>query len=143
MGPDYESRGGGALDEGDRGVRGLREVVQKYLDAIESELGHSWLSAAVGSLVCMWNTCVVLCVLVFCFLTALQPTAGLSNWFDTHLLAPHSVNGRVISFLFACICRRLLLTSCILTRTVLKSSSIPKPWNSNYGTKEKSKHDWR
>ena len=32
----------------------------------------------VGSLVCMWNACIVLCMLVFCFLTALRPTAGLN-----------------------------------------------------------------
>ena len=51
MGPDYGSRGGGgALDELDRGGRGLREAVQKYLDAIESEPGHSWLSAAAHAL---------------------------------------------------------------------------------------------
>ena len=36
MGPEYGSRGGGALDEVDRGGRGLREAVQQYLDAIES-----------------------------------------------------------------------------------------------------------
>ena len=51
-GPNYESRGGGggALDDVDRGGRGLREAVQKYLDAIESEPGHSWLSAAAHAL---------------------------------------------------------------------------------------------
>ena len=38
--------GGGGLDEVDRGGRGLREAVPQYLDAIESEPGHSWLSAA-------------------------------------------------------------------------------------------------
>ena len=42
--------GGGALEEVDRGGRGLREAVQKYLDAIESEPGHSWLSAAAHAL---------------------------------------------------------------------------------------------
>ena len=46
MGRDYGSKGGGALDEVDRGGRGPREAVQKYLDAIESKPGHSWLSAA-------------------------------------------------------------------------------------------------
>ena len=34
------------MDEVDRGGRGLREAVQRYLDAIESEPGHSWLSVA-------------------------------------------------------------------------------------------------
>ena len=33
----------------------------------------------VGSLVCMSNACIVLCVPVFCFLTALRPTAGLNR----------------------------------------------------------------
>ena len=42
--------GGGALNEVDRAGRGLREVEQKYLDAIESEPGHSWLSAAAHAL---------------------------------------------------------------------------------------------
>ena len=50
MGPDYGSRGGGALDEVDRGARGLREAVQKYVDVIESERGQSWLSAAAHAL---------------------------------------------------------------------------------------------
>ena len=31
-----------------------------------------------GSLVCMWNGCIVLCMLVFCFLPAVRPTAGLN-----------------------------------------------------------------
>ena len=34
----------------DRGGRGLREPLQTYLDAIESEPGHSWLSAAAHAL---------------------------------------------------------------------------------------------
>ena len=34
----------------DRGGRALREAVQQYLDAIESEPGHSWLSAAARAL---------------------------------------------------------------------------------------------
>ena len=42
--------GGGALDEVDRGGRRHRESVQKYLDAIESEPRHSWLSAAAHAL---------------------------------------------------------------------------------------------
>ena len=51
MGPDYGSRGGGgALDEVDRGGRRLREAVQQSVDAIESEPGHSWLSAAAHAL---------------------------------------------------------------------------------------------
>ena len=32
----------------------------------------------IGSLVCMWNVCIVFCMLVSCFLPALQPTAGLN-----------------------------------------------------------------
>ena len=50
MGPDYDSMGRGALDEVDSGGRALREAVQQYLDAIESEPGHSWLSAAAHAL---------------------------------------------------------------------------------------------
>ena len=34
----------------DRGGRGLREAVQRYLDAIESKPGHSWLPAAAHAL---------------------------------------------------------------------------------------------
>ena len=41
MGPDYESMGGGALDEVDTGGWALREAVQQYVDAIQSEPGHS------------------------------------------------------------------------------------------------------
>ena len=50
MKPDYESVGGGALDEVDRGGRTLREAIQQYLEAIQSEPGHSWLSAAAHAL---------------------------------------------------------------------------------------------
>ena len=50
MGLDYESMGGGALDGVDRGGRALREATQQYLDAIQSEPGHSWLSAAAHAL---------------------------------------------------------------------------------------------
>ena len=35
MGPYYESMGGGALDEVDRGGWALREAIQRYLDAIQ------------------------------------------------------------------------------------------------------------
>ena len=83
MEPDYESRGGGGGARWMRwtgGGRGLREAVQQYLDAIESEPGHSWLS--VGSLVCMWNASIVLCLPVFCLLPALRPTAGLNQQFN-------------------------------------------------------------
>ena len=38
------------LDEVDMGGRGLREAVQTYLDAIESEPGHLWLSTAAHAL---------------------------------------------------------------------------------------------
>ena len=42
--------GGGTLDEVDMGGRGLREAVQTSLDAIKSEPGHWWLSAAAHAL---------------------------------------------------------------------------------------------
>ena len=41
---------GGALYEVDRGGRALRKAIQRYLDAIQSEPGHSWMSAAAHAL---------------------------------------------------------------------------------------------
>ena len=38
------------MDEVDRGGRALREAIQQYLEAIQSEPGHSWLSAAAHAL---------------------------------------------------------------------------------------------
>ena len=52
MGPDNGRRGGGggALDDVDMGGKGLGEAIHDYLDAVESEPGQTWLSAAAHAL---------------------------------------------------------------------------------------------
>ena len=50
MGPDYETIGGARWMRWTRGGRALREAIHQFLDAIQSEPGHSWLSAAAHAL---------------------------------------------------------------------------------------------